>query len=64
MGLVQLRMVSTTSAFKFAVIGGGPAGVAAVGKLLDSGKGSILWIDKTFESGRLSIYSKVPRYIK
>lgn len=55
-------MVAATGSFRFAVIGGGPAGLAAVGRLLDSGKGPVLWIDKTFESGRLSTYAQVPRY--
>ncbi|MDF2529305.1 MAG: pyridine nucleotide-disulfide oxidoreductase [Gammaproteobacteria bacterium] len=40
-------------AFEWAVIGAGPAGIAAVGKLLDQGISgqSILWIDPSFTVG-------------
>jgi cation diffusion facilitator CzcD-associated flavoprotein CzcO len=41
--------------FQWAVIGAGPSGIAAVGKLLDSGVCSehILWIDPSFKVGDL-----------
>ena len=44
--------------FQWAVIGAGPAGVAAVGRLLDNGipAGSILWVDPYFKSGDLGMY--------
>ena len=43
------------------VIGAGPAGLAVIGKLLDEGLDSILWIDPNFNAGRLSHYPEVPR---
>lgn len=44
--------------FKWAVIGAGPAGIAAVGKLLDYNiePEHILWIDPHFKVGDLGIY--------
>ncbi|KTD23792.1 pyridine nucleotide-disulphide oxidoreductase [Legionella lansingensis] len=47
--------MSQTAAFQWAVIGAGPAGIAAVGKLLDYGilPGHILWIDPLFKVGDL-----------
>lgn len=44
--------------FKWAVIGAGPAGIAAVGKLLDQGiiPEHILWIDPHFKVGDLGLY--------
>lgn len=39
--------------FQFCVVGAGPAGIAAVGKLLDAGISSIAWIDSHFDSGDL-----------
>lgn len=43
------------AAFAWAVIGAGPAGIAAVGKLLDHGivPGQIAWIDPAFGAGDL-----------
>ncbi len=47
------------------VIGGGPAGVAVVGNLLEhlpKDAGNIVWIDKGgFQGGRLQFYQDVPR---
>lgn len=39
--------------FKWAVIGAGPAGIAAVGKLIDAGINpkEIVWIDPEFKVG-------------
>ena len=39
--------------FQWAVVGAGPAGIAAVGKLLDNAvnPASILWIDPQFKVG-------------
>lgn len=46
---------TTSKTFKWAVIGAGPAGIAAVGKLLDQGisHSDILWIDPHFKVGDL-----------
>ena len=38
------------------VVGGGPGGLAAVSSLLDANAGAILWIDRTFQGGRLNEY--------
>ena len=47
--------------YKAAVMGAGPAGLAVVSTLLDSGiTGGILWVDPAFQAGRLSIYDEVP----
>ncbi len=45
---------------KWTVIGAGPAGIAAVGKLMDEGIKDIIWIDKDFDSGNLSKFKDVP----
>ena len=44
--------------FQWAVIGAGPAGIAAVGKLIDNGirPSEILWIDPYFKVGDLGRY--------
>lgn len=44
--------------FQWAVIGAGPAGIAAVGKLLDNGirPADVLWIDPYFKVGDLGRY--------
>jgi len=55
---------SDQMSFQVAVIGAGPAGLAAVGRLLDAKEVSkVLWIDPSLESGRLDTYSRVPRYL-
>lgn len=43
----------TTNTFKWSVIGAGPAGIAAVGKLIDKGVApkEIVWIDPEFKVG-------------
>lgn len=48
------------NSFDWAVIGAGPAGIAAVGKLLDEGvsAASILWLDPEFKVGDLGKYWK------
>ena len=45
--------MSFTNEYEWAVVGAGPAGIAAVGKLLDNGINSskILWIDPDFSVG-------------
>ena len=40
--------------FEAVVLGAGPGGLATVAGLLDGGLHSILWIDRTFEGGRLN----------
>lgn len=44
--------------FQWAVVGAGPAGIAAVGKLLDNGilAENILWVDPQFKVGDLGAY--------
>jgi len=44
--------------FQWAVIGAGPAGIAAIGKLLDQGitADHILWLDPQFKVGDLGLY--------
>lgn len=45
------------------VVGAGPAGIATVGNLLDSGVESVKWLDPSFNGGRLNAkYREVPRY--
>lgn len=46
--------------FQWAIVGAGPAGIAAVGKLLDAGiePHEILWIDPHFNVGDLGCYWK------
>lgn len=46
------------------VVGGGPAGLATVGTLLDEDVKPILWVDEKFQGGRLNAqYREVPRYV-
>lgn len=48
--------------YEAVVVGGGPAGVAVVGNLLEQKKSPILWVDDVFEGGRLNkYYREVPR---
>jgi thioredoxin reductase len=52
-----------SQSYDWAIIGAGPAGIATVGLLLDSGvtKDAILWIDPEFNVGRLgTYYTNVP----
>lgn len=47
------------------VIGAGPAGLAALGKLLDEGVKNIAWVDQKFSGGRLNArYREVPSNTK
>ena len=40
------------------VIGGGPCGIATVGRLVDYDDVNIVWIDPTFSCGRMGLYYK------
>jgi cation diffusion facilitator CzcD-associated flavoprotein CzcO len=47
------------------VVGGGPAGIAVVGNLLEMGLSKIAWVDPYFDGGRINRkYREVPRYEK
>jgi cation diffusion facilitator CzcD-associated flavoprotein CzcO len=48
-------MTMPTTQYKWAVIGAGPAGIAAIGRLLDHGVGGehIVWLDPHFAAGDL-----------
>ena len=48
----------TSTPFQWAVVGAGPAGIAAVGKLIDHGvpPNQILWIDPYFSVGDLGLF--------
>jgi cation diffusion facilitator CzcD-associated flavoprotein CzcO len=51
-----------TEKYDAVVVGGGPAGVAAVGTLLHYKVGKVLWVDDKFKAGRLNEkYREVPR---
>lgn len=48
--------------YQAVVVGAGPAGIAAVGNLLEQEKGPVLWVDELFSGGRLNqYYREVPR---
>lgn len=48
--------------YEAVVVGAGPAGLAAVGNLLEQKKAPILWVDDRFNGGRLDrYYREVPR---
>lgn len=44
------------------VVGAGPAGVAALGNLLELGLNKIAWVDPSFDGGKINKnYREVPR---
>lgn len=46
------------------VVGGGPAGLTVVGNLMDNNLQRILWVDPSFDGGRVNAkYRNVPRYV-
>lgn len=46
------------------VVGAGPAGLAAVGNLLEKQLGNIVWVDPLFQGGRVNRqYREVPRSV-
>ena len=48
--------------YRAIVVGAGPAGLAAVGTLLEQQVTPLLWVDPAFNGGRLHRYGEVPRY--
>ena len=58
------HQVSMISYYRAIVVGAGPAGIATVGNLLDNKVAPILWLDDSFEGGRLNRkYRNVPRWV-
>ncbi|MCC2645237.1 MAG: hypothetical protein K0R94_1015 [Burkholderiales bacterium] len=51
-------MINDRESYKWAVIGAGPAGIAALGQLMDHGvsKNDIIWIDPRFKVGDFGLY--------
>lgn len=46
--------------YEATVIGAGPGGLATLAALCDAGLNPILWIDRTFEGGRLNtVYREI-----
>ena len=57
--------VDAVEEFGAVVVGAGPAGLAALGKLLDEGVTNIAWMDDKFAGGRLNArYREVPSNTK
>ena len=50
--------------FKFAVVGAGPSGLAAISVLLENDLYPILWVDRSFNGGRMPLYRNVPSNTK
>lgn len=49
--------------YEAVVVGAGPAGICAVGNLLEQKREPILWVDDAMSGGRLNkYYREVPRY--
>jgi hypothetical protein len=64
LGVRNMGSLSITDRkYQAVVVGAGPAGLAAVGNLLEQNKAPIMWIDDYFHGGRLDKhYREVPRY--
>lgn len=46
------------------IVGAGPGGLATLAALLDAGLSKILWVDVTFEGGRLNqLYREISSYV-
>lgn len=53
------------STYEAVVVGAGPAGIVSVGNLLEKQVGNILWVDETFQGGRINqYYREVPSNTK
>ena len=53
------------TAYAAVVVGAGPAGVTCVGNLLERKLGPILWVDDSFDGGRINrLYREVPSNTK
>jgi heterodisulfide reductase subunit A-like polyferredoxin len=63
LGMRNMGSLSTQNRkYEAVVVGAGPAGLAAVGNLLEQKKKPILWVDDQFHGGRLDkYYREVPR---
>lgn len=58
-------MSDLNSTYEAVVVGAGPAGIVSVGNLLEKQVGNILWVDETFEGGRINqYYREVPSNTK
>lgn len=57
-------MVSEQHLYEWAVLGAGPAGLAAVSVLLATPSNTVLWIDPSFSAGRLTRFPAVPSNTK
>lgn len=63
-GIRTFHTMDAPPKISITVIGGGPAGLAIVGNLLElKWQGSIVWIDRDFEGGCLNEYRQVPRFV-
>jgi NADPH-dependent 2,4-dienoyl-CoA reductase/sulfur reductase-like enzyme len=65
LGIRKMGFLTTTERkYEAVVVGAGPAGLAAVGNLLEQKKSPILWVSDSFSGGRLDrYYREVPRYV-
>ncbi|GAB7359567.1 hypothetical protein MBLNU230_g6754t1 [Neophaeotheca triangularis] len=64
-----VRQASTNASpnprYEAIVVGGGPAGISAVGNLLEQKVAPVLWVDPVFEAGRVNrSYREVPSNTK
>lgn len=58
-------MSDLNSTYDAVVVGAGPAGIVSVGNLLEKQVGNILWVDETFQGGRINqYYREVPSNTK
>lgn len=58
-------MSDLNSTYEAVVVGAGPAGIVSVGNLLEKQVGNILWVDETFQGGRINqYYREVPSNTK
>ncbi|KAG9246631.1 pyridine nucleotide-disulfide oxidoreductase-domain-containing protein [Calycina marina] len=61
----QISRAQYPTRYEAVVVGAGPAGLAAVGYLLEEGKRPVLWVDERFHGGRLDgKYREVPANTK